>query len=188
MHECNQCGKAFGKKENLYTHIRDTHREDIVYHCPICSDKNYNSQGSFYKHLRTQHNIWRDGIKLSDFIKSETKEDPKPINLIDLSTDQNTTNTDNTEPIQPKEEHFDNIPAPEEKQKKAKQSSDNQNNAGGSKPSNENKGCKRSSSTPENPEILLAKLHSLRAPLHGIVPYVKRKNTSRRTIIINIYS
>ena len=94
LHECNQCGKAFGTKKNLYTHISDTHRADIVYQCTICIDKNYNSQGRFYKHLHTQHNICRSGIKLSDFLKCESKPDPQPINIIDSSTDPNTTNND----------------------------------------------------------------------------------------------
>ena len=46
-HECNQCGKSFSSKGNLYTHISDSHRSDIMKKCQICDDKSYNSEGGF---------------------------------------------------------------------------------------------------------------------------------------------
>ena len=153
LHKCNQCGKAFGTKENLYTHIMNTHRTDIVYQCPICTDKNYNSQGGFYKHLHTQHNICRSGIKLSDFLKCESKPDPQPFNITESSTDTNTTNNQSTDGIKTETEAAEVTPKSKAKPKKSEISNDTENRKPLQKPTVTNKGCKRGVTPPDISDV-----------------------------------
>ena len=73
--ECNICGAMLASKGSLFTHITDSHRDDIKYNCPICDDKSFNSQGGYYKHLRVKHNLSRSGVKISDIEKGRVPMD-----------------------------------------------------------------------------------------------------------------
>ena len=61
---CNQCGKGYSNPSSLATHVRDVHQAHTIWECPFC-DKKYSSEGGYYGHLRTSHNISRTGKKLS---------------------------------------------------------------------------------------------------------------------------
>ena len=86
--ECNICGKILSSKTSLYTHITDSHREDIKYNCPICNDKTFNSQGGYYKHLRVKHNLSHNGVKISAIEKGRV---PMILPKINLTTIRNWT-------------------------------------------------------------------------------------------------
>ena len=71
-HECGICGKMFHSKENLYTHIQDVHQTDHTRKCPLCEEKVFTSEGGYYKHLRVKHNISRQTVKLSEYMKAQS--------------------------------------------------------------------------------------------------------------------
>ena len=71
-HECGICGKMYHSKENLYTHIQDVHQADHTRKCPLCEEKVYTSDGGYYKHLRVKHNISRQTVKLSEYMKAQS--------------------------------------------------------------------------------------------------------------------
>ena len=71
------------------------HRKDIKYNCPICEDKQFYSQGEYYKHLHVKHNLSRKGIKLTDFrkaVSSNSKE--KSTNYLEEEEGNETENDD----------------------------------------------------------------------------------------------
>ena len=76
-HECGICGKMYHSKENLYTHIQDVHQSDHTRKCPLCEEKVYTSDGGYYKHLRVKHNISRQTVKLSEYMKAQSGRKPE---------------------------------------------------------------------------------------------------------------
>ena len=61
--ECKTCGKLLSDVKSLNTHIAKVHN-DTIYTCEICEDRTYTSQGGYYRHMRSMHNIGRNGQKL----------------------------------------------------------------------------------------------------------------------------
>ena len=61
--ECKTCGKLFSDLKSLNMHIAEVH-EETIYTCEICEDRTYTSQGGYYRHMRSFHNIGRNGQKL----------------------------------------------------------------------------------------------------------------------------
>ena len=66
--ECKTCGKQFSDLKSLNMHIAKVHN-DTMYTCEICEDRTYTSQGGYYRHMRSMHNIGRNGQKLQDVLK-----------------------------------------------------------------------------------------------------------------------
>ena len=66
--ECKTCGKLLSDVKSLNTHIAKVHN-DTIYTCEICEDRTYTNQGGFYRHMRSMHNIGRNGQKLRDVLK-----------------------------------------------------------------------------------------------------------------------
>ena len=66
--ECKTCGKLLSDLKSLNTHIAKVHN-DTIYTCEICEDRTYTSQGGYYRHMRSMHNIGRNGQKLRDVLK-----------------------------------------------------------------------------------------------------------------------
>ena len=66
--ECKTCGKLLSDVKSLNTHIAKVHN-DTIYICKICEDRTYTSQGGYYRHMRSMHNIRRNGQKLRDVLK-----------------------------------------------------------------------------------------------------------------------
>ena len=62
--------------KSLNTHIAEVHN-DTLYTCEICEDRSYTSQGGYYRHMRSFHNIGRNGQKLRDVLK-ETSTNATP--------------------------------------------------------------------------------------------------------------
>ena len=62
--ECKTCGKLLSDLKSLNTHIAEVHNT-----CKICEDRTYTSQGGYYRHMRSMHNIGRNGQKLQDVLK-----------------------------------------------------------------------------------------------------------------------
>ena len=73
--QCGICGKMYSKKETLFTHINDVHKEGVTRTCPFCDEKVYTSEGGYYKHMHVKHKISRNTIKLSDYMKAQGTED-----------------------------------------------------------------------------------------------------------------
>ena len=73
--ECGICGKMYSTKETLFTHITDVHKDGVTRSCPFCDEKVYTSEGRYYKHMHVKHNISRNTIKLSDYMKAQGTED-----------------------------------------------------------------------------------------------------------------
>ena len=118
-HECGICGKMFHSKENLYTHIQDVHQTDHTRTCPFCKEKVFTSEGGYYKHLRVKHDIGRQTIKLSEYMKAQSNQ----------TSEKNEEEPENTEESEPKpkigrkrsksSENTDDIPeTPSKKSKK----------------------------------------------------------------------
>ena len=66
--ECKTCVKLLSDIKLLNTHITEVHN-DTLYTCKICEDRTYTSQGGYYRHMRSMHNIGRNGQKLRDVLK-----------------------------------------------------------------------------------------------------------------------
>ena len=66
--ECKTCGKLLSDVKSLNTHIAEVYN-DTIYTCEICEDRTYTSQGGYYRHMRSMHNIGRNGQKLQDVLK-----------------------------------------------------------------------------------------------------------------------
>ena len=62
--ECKKSAKLFSDLKSLNTHISEVHN-DTIYTCEICEDHTYTSQGGYYRHMCSMHNIGRNGQKLS---------------------------------------------------------------------------------------------------------------------------
>ena len=65
-YECTICGKFYSSSSNLGSHVKDVHKDDVTWSCPLCENKVYSSHGGYYRHLRDVHNISRSGEKLTD--------------------------------------------------------------------------------------------------------------------------
>ena len=61
--ECKICGKLFSDLKSLNMHIAEVHN-DTMYTCEICEDRTYTSQGGYYRHMHSIHNIGRNSQKL----------------------------------------------------------------------------------------------------------------------------
>ena len=66
--ECNQCGKMYSDQKSLSTHVSDTHNK-TERKCAICPNAVYMSEGGYYTHIRSKHQIERNGRKLQDVLK-----------------------------------------------------------------------------------------------------------------------
>ena len=66
--ECNQCGKMYSDQKSLSTHVSDTHNK-TKRKCAICPNVVYMSEGGYYTHMRSKHQIERNGRKLQDVLK-----------------------------------------------------------------------------------------------------------------------
>ena len=65
-YECTIFHKFYSSSSNLAIHVRDMHKNDVTWRCPICPTKVYGSQGGYYHHLQYAHQIGRNGEKLAD--------------------------------------------------------------------------------------------------------------------------
>ena len=61
--KCKTCGKLFNDLKSLNTHMAEVYN-DTMYTCEIREDRTYTSQGGYYRHMRSMHNIGRNGQKL----------------------------------------------------------------------------------------------------------------------------
>ena len=50
------------------------HQSDHTRECPLCEDKVYTSDGGYYKHLRVKHNIGRQTIKMSEYMRAQSEQ------------------------------------------------------------------------------------------------------------------
>ena len=66
--ECKTCGKLLGDVKSLNMHIAEVHN-DTIYTCELSEDRAYTSQGGYYRHMHSIHNIGRNGQKLRDVLK-----------------------------------------------------------------------------------------------------------------------
>ena len=73
--QCGICGKMYSTKETLFTHIQEVHKEGHTRKCPFCDEKVYTTEGGYYKHMRVKHQISRNTIKLSEYMKAQETED-----------------------------------------------------------------------------------------------------------------
>ena len=72
--QCGICGKMYSTKETLFTHIQEVHKEGHTRKCPFCDEKVYTSEGDYYKHMHVKHQISRNTIKLSEYMKAQDTE------------------------------------------------------------------------------------------------------------------
>ena len=86
--QCGICGKMYSTKETLFTHINNVHKDGVTRQCPFCDEKVYTSEGGYYKHMRVKHNISRNTIKLSDYMKAQASGEKNS------EEDENTQNKD----------------------------------------------------------------------------------------------
>ena len=151
-HECGICGKMYHSKENLYTHIQDVHQTDHTRKCPFCNEKVYTSEGGYYKHLRVKHNISRQTVKLTEYMKAQS----------DPTSENNEEEPENTENSKPKpksgskrskhSENTDDTPEPpSKKSKKGQVGEDSENNGKtAGKKNTTNKGKRQQTEDPKN--------------------------------------
>ena len=79
-------GKLLSDVKSLNTHIAEVHN-DTIYTCEICEDRTYTSQGGYYRHMRSMHNIGRNGQKLRDVLK-EISANATPDSVSDKQQNQ----------------------------------------------------------------------------------------------------
>ena len=65
--KCGQCGGMYSDQKSLSTHVSD-HHEKVERRCPICPNRIYTSEGGYYTHMRTAHQVGRNGQKLQEVI------------------------------------------------------------------------------------------------------------------------
>ena len=149
-HECGICGKMFHSKENLYTHIQDVHQTDHTRKCPFCNEKVYTSEGGYYKHLRVKHNISRQTVKLSEYMKAQSEGATE-------NNEEEPENTDNSKP-KPKSgrkrskssENMEDTPeTPSKKSKKSKGGNESEHNEKTEEKNNINKGKQQQTEDPK---------------------------------------
>ena len=61
---CILCGKTIKRKNNMKSHLRDTHMKPRQYRCPSCN-KNFTNRG-FATHISVHHRDWH-GIDYESF-------------------------------------------------------------------------------------------------------------------------
>ena len=88
--QCGICGKMYITKETLFTHIQEVHKEGHSRKCPFCHEKVYTSEGGYYKHMCVKHQISRNTIKLSEYMKAQDTEN----NVNDENDDEQKDNSD----------------------------------------------------------------------------------------------
>ena len=84
--ECKTCGILLSDVKSLNTHIAEVHN-DTIYTCEICEDRTYTSQGGYYRHMRSMHNIGRNSQKLQDVLK-EISANATPNSVSDKQQNQ----------------------------------------------------------------------------------------------------
>ena len=71
-------------------HISEVHN-DTIYTCKICEDHTYTSQGGYYRHMRSMHNIGRNGQRLQDVLKEiSANATPKSVSESPKNKDDDT--------------------------------------------------------------------------------------------------
>ena len=144
--ECNQCGKMCSDQKSLSTHVSDTHNK-TKRNCAICPNVVYMSEGGYYTHMRSKHQIERNGRKLQDVLKERQGQETEQ------SDDKITDNVEKDESDKKKKKRNDDKkPTPKWKKtdssheentpqnKKKKTASENKSNK--SHPSKDNKKSK----------------------------------------------
>ena len=75
----------YSDQKSLSTHVSD-HHEKTEQKCPICPNKVYTSEGIYYNHMRTAHQVGRKGQKLKEVLQNnEEKESSEEENNGDIS-------------------------------------------------------------------------------------------------------
>ena len=83
--KCNQCGDMYSDQKSLSTHVTD-HHEKKERRCPICPNKVYTSEGGYYNHMRTAHQVGCKDQKLKEVLQNnEDKESSEEENNAEIS-------------------------------------------------------------------------------------------------------
>ena len=88
--QCGICGKMYSTKETLFTHIQEVHKEGHTRKCPFCDEKVYTSEGGCYKPMHVKHQISRNTIRLSEYMKAQETEE----NVNDENDNEQKDNSD----------------------------------------------------------------------------------------------
>ena len=88
--QCGICGKMYSTKGTLFTHIQEVHKEGHSRKCPFCDEKVYTSEGGYYKPMHVKHQISRNTIKLSEYMKAQDTEN----NVNEDNDDEQKDNSD----------------------------------------------------------------------------------------------
>ena len=75
----------YSDQKSLSTHVSD-HHEKTERRCPICPNKIYTSEGGYYNHMRTAHQVGHNGQKLKEVMaNNEENESTEEENNGDIS-------------------------------------------------------------------------------------------------------